>query len=470
MLEKAQPLIKVLHDFKPTHAGLFLSRSLHAYVSLLACALSGVAYMPINEATEVEQLHYILSLTKTHHIITDRKNSALLQKLLLNSELKYTIIVIDQLVPITGFVFPKPLKNSNAYIMFTSGSTGKPKAVAVGQSQLLHYLRVSQQRFKPNEKDLFSQIIELTFDLSVHDIFLCWSVGARLCVFTGQTYPELGQYFEQKALSFCLMVPSTAVALDRYKQLFEKRFHSLRTILFCGEPLPHLIAQKMQQAAPLSHIENIYGPTEATIAFTGYVWKKQAHEKTHGVVSIGKAFEGLRTQVLNREGNECAIGEVGELWLGGPQVVDGYMHQEELSQRYFHTTEGLRWYKTGDLVVEQEDGNLHFKGRVDDQWQIRGQRIERLALEVQLKTLLKRTDIAVIPSPITTEGLVLGIAVVVSTKNELEIMAIRKSCQQHCVPPFIPTAYIPVEEFPLNTSGKIDYKTLHQLYQKVEIN
>jgi amino acid adenylation domain-containing protein len=466
LYEKARPLIQYLKKEKVTQAAILMNRGLNGYVSIFACAVAGVTYMPILKTMEQSLLEYSFKLTGTTFVITEQDFLPELDVLMTGIRQSITCVICDQLSSSIVDNFLEEISNHPVYIMMTSGTTGKPKAVAVGQSQLMHYLNVMKEKLKPTASDRFSQLAELTFDLSVHDIFLCWSVGACLCPFLDRTYPELATFFEQKKVSMALMVPSIAIALERYKKIQFKYFQTIKSLLFCGEPLPTSIVKKIKDVLPNAYIENIYGPTEATVAFTGFVCQKNFPEQ-YDIVPIGKPFSGLMTSVVMNE-KDCSVGEIGELWLSGPQVVPGYLNMPEATDKKFVIKNDRLWYKSGDLVTKDMDENLYFKGRIDDQWQVRGQRVERLDLEIQLRNLLKKADIALIPSPITAEGLVMGVALIFASDNETDYAYIRKTCQENCVSPFMPTAFISVPVLPLNSNGKVDYKALKQQYQRVE--
>lgn len=485
LAENARPLIQYLKKEKVSQVAILMNRGINCYIAIFACAIAGVTYMPLLKTMEKSSLEHTLQLTNTKFVITEQNFLSELDVLMTGMKQSVTCVIFDQLVlsstynnlpDIYSHSLPLISKNDRlvdnsatnyAYIMMTSGTTGKPKAVAVGQSQLMHYLKVIQEKLQCLDSDRFAQITELTFDLSAHDIFLCWSVGACLCPFVGGSYLELANYIQQKNISVVLMVPSMAVALERYKKIQAAYLQTIRILLFCGEPLPTTIVKKLAEVIPYAHIENIYGPTEATIAFTGFVCDQNLTER-YGIVPIGKPFAGLYVAVIKNNDKSCEVGEVGELWLSGPQVVEGYLNMPEATEEKFVIKNDQLWYKSGDLVTKDRDGNLYFKGRLDDQWQIRGQRVERVDLEIQLKNLLKKTDIALIPSPVTNEGLILGVALIYVIDEKMDEMYIKKTCHKHCVSPFVPTAYFPVSDLPLNNNGKVDYKVLKLQYQKIE--
>ena len=240
-------------------------------------------------------------------------------------------------------------------------------------------------------------------------------------------------------------------------------------VLFCGEPLPYYLAKAWSLAAPNATVENIYGPTEATIAFTSYQWVPLVNGSTHEIVSIGKPFQGLKIKIVNEHFQECRLMEVGELLLGGPQVAEGYLNApQKTAEKFFRDHNNESWYKTGDFVFINKDENLYFKGRIDDQLQIRGQRIERVELEKKIRDVLSLSSIAVIPSPVTTDGLVLGIGLIYMLENDMTDEMIRKICNEKLTFPFLPSLYVRIDSFPLNSSGKIDYNALKKKYQKKE--
>jgi non-ribosomal peptide synthetase component F len=326
-----------------------------------------------------------------------------------------------------------------------------------------------QERYQPTARDRFTQIIDLTFDLSIHDIFLCWSVGACLLGFSGSNYFQLAAYLKNERPTFSLMVPSTALALMRSRLLKENDYASLVTVLFCGEALPVALAKQWQLASPKARVENIYGPTEATIAFTAYQYSESDLKlQQQALVPIGQALPGLRTKVVRQDFTDCEIDEAGELLLAGPQLVSGYVNNLQKTVKQFIYLQGRIWYRTGDLACLDNSGNLHYQGRLDQQLQIRGQRVERLDLEERFKKSLNLQHLVIIPSPVTEEGLVLGVALIFLTMEEVSVAELRKRCQNDSELAFFPSEYIALDSFPLNRNSKVDYQALVRRYQKTD--
>ena len=164
-----------------------------------------------------------------------------------------------------------PIGSDIAYVMFTSGTTGRPKGVPVRVQSLMAYLDVATKRFGVQPGDRASHFFELTFDLSVHDIFVTLLGGGTLVVIPAEQRMLPARFLREKKISHWFSVPSAADSLHRVGALRPGVFPHLRQTLFCGEPLRWPVTEAWQAAAPNSRVINLYGPTEATIAISYYV-------------------------------------------------------------------------------------------------------------------------------------------------------------------------------------------------------
>ncbi len=471
---QAMPLIDVLIANKQQHVAILMERDVSTYYVIYACFLSGKVYMPLSPSFGDTRIVNMLLQTKTTLVIVDAKHHERLTKIINNIDKCIDTICYEDLqraklkLPSQSDILSNiSVPNSrNAYIMFTSGSTGVPKAIVISQQQLINYLNRMIQQYHPNQTDRFSQVIEFTFDLSIHDILLCWSVGATLLPFNGDSYFQLHHYIKTARPTFWLSVPSTGLALDRAKLIKSDCYPSLRVVLFCGEPLPYSLAAKWQHACPHASIDNLYGPTEATIAFTTFRFSQPIDNASQQIVPIGKPLPGLKIRIVNHELNQCQPSEIGELLLGGDQLINGYLTNSN-TEKFITTQDGLSWYKTGDLACIDEHHILHYKGRIDDQFNVRGQRVERLDLESQFKQVLNLSSLAIIPSPVTEEGLVLGISLIYTSTEKLTKQTIIKYCRHTIALSCYLSACIRVNEFPTNASGKLDYNGLKHRYQQI---
>ena len=339
-----------------------------------------------------------------------------------------------------------------AYLVFTSGSTGEPKGVAITHDNALHYVSYVTKRFGYGPEDRCSQTTELTFDLSVHEVFCALCSGATLVPFTRTHLMQAGSRVRQAQVSVWVSVPSVAMVMQRLRALKPGAMPSLRVSLFCGEALPVASARAWAAAAPGGLVVNLYGPTEATVAFTEYVFDPQAPETAfrNGLVPIGQPMDGL----------DVVIDDSGELLLGGPQVAHGYWKDAALTaERFVELPDHAgRWYRTGDVVERGEDGTLHFLRRADNQLKIHGHRVELGEVDAALRTAVGHDLVLAVPYPVDDQG-VHGLVAVL--EEQPEAMAARpQEILEHCgrilAPYMVPSRVVSVQHLPRNANGKLD--------------
>ena len=213
---------------------------------------------------------------------------------------------------------PEPHPADPAYLLFTSGSTGRPKGVLVRQANVRAFLDAISSRYDLHGDDRLSQLFDLTFDLSVFDLFAAWEHGACVCSPTPKELLNPSSFVRSAGLTVWFSVPSVAMFLQRFHALRPGAFASLRLSLFCGEALPARLAAAWAGAAPGSVINNLYGPTEATIACTAYRFEPTDEPDPSSVVPIGSPLGSTRVQVVDESLSEVTPGDDGELAVSGP--------------------------------------------------------------------------------------------------------------------------------------------------------
>jgi non-ribosomal peptide synthetase component F len=241
-------------------------------------------------------------------------------------------------------------------------------------------------------------------------MFVAWDRGACLCCPTDEERIFPASYIDRAGLTVWFSVPSLGAQLDQLGLLSTGRFPRLALSLFCGEGLPLSVAVAWQRAAPAAQLDNLYGPTELTIACTAYTWEpaRSPFEAARGLVPIGAPLPGMRVLVADQDLCEVPPGEAGELLVAGPQRAIGYLDDPEQTARAFVRPPGHDeiYYRTGDRVRRPTapDEPLLFLGRTDSQVKIRGFRVELGEIEAVLREEAAIDLAAVVAWPLTPSG------------------------------------------------------------------
>jgi non-ribosomal peptide synthetase component F len=347
-------------------------------------------------------------------------------------------------------------------VLFTSGSTGVPKGVDVRASSVQSYLDNLQGLYQITQDDRLSQIFDLTFDPSVHDLFVCWSVGATLVPFSAADLASPVEHARARDVTVWFSVPSVIALLEQSRRAVVDALPALRLSFFCGEKLSLATVQAWRRIAPNTRIVNLYGPTEATIAITHFeVEGTFAEDRAlYGFIPIGTAFAGQHAECRQADGVACVPGQVGSLWLGGDQVAVGYHAEPELTQTRFVENYGVRWYDSGDLALCDSHGSLQFVGRNDEQVKVMGHRIELGEIEHALSGVAGAAyviaGVAALHDGLEELYAVLP-ASLASEKKRIRA-ALRKLLPAYMVPRY----YFFETDVPRNFSGKIDRQALRE--------
>jgi amino acid adenylation domain-containing protein len=381
-------------------------------------------------------------------------------------------VFANEIPAANGFAYPTAVDpEAIAYLLFTSGSTGVPKGVPIYHRNVRPYLEYICDRYEVSCEDRLSQQFDQTFDLSVHDMFVAWERGACLFSVPERSVMAPTKFIREQQLTMWFSVPSVIGLLSRMRLLLPNCFPSLRCSLFCGEPLLATQAQLWQQAAPHSIVENLYGPTETTIAISHYRWDadRSPGECMNGIVPIGWPFLGQSASVVGDDGREVPAGICGELCLAGSQVTTGYWNNPEKTSEQFVRLAGIGdsvWYRTGDLVQQDARGCLHYIGRRDQQIKIRGYRAELQEIEAVLRKVCGTEEAVSVPLP-SSNGSTDGVAAFVSGTAELDSERILSSCSQVLPDYMVPRKIYFIKELPLNANGKVDRPQLAEMLKGI---
>ncbi len=348
-----------------------------------------------------------------------------------------------------------------AYILFTSGSTGVPKGVPVSAANVLAYLNAYLPSVRPDGR--FSQTFSISFDLSVHDIFVALGSGGVLCVPRGREQVHLSSYVRSREITRLFVVPSAVDVAARLGGLDAGSMQRLDVISLCGEGLHWRQVDLLRAAAPNAVIENLYGPTEMTIAcfrnVLGAGGGRESAIESNTIVPIGLPLPGVEWELRREPGDHP---DEGELLLRGGQRFGGYL-DPSLNQAAFQAGDEAAsaesaprswWYRSGDLVRVTAEA-VQFLGRIDDQLKVLGHRIEPLEAEGVLAThgLVGSACVVKVTSP--TERLA-----AMYTGTSVDSGDLIRFMRERLPAYMVPEVFVHVDALPTNANGKLDRKSV----------
>lgn len=453
-----------------TRVGILASRSLEAYVGIIASAWAGKTYVPLNPTFPESYLRKIVKRTKISSLIVDRATENLFNAKTSGFEdVRFVSpdLLVDGAGSIKKTVEPIAVSPDDLlYIMLTSGTSGEPKMIGATAANTNHFLEVSQSRYKLLAEDRLSQFNDICWDPSVFDMFAAWAVGASVYVVPAAQLLAPAHFIQEKNLSIWYSTPSQIELLTRMKLLKPGCFPSLRLSLFVGEPLTVNAALQWSKAAPNSIVENVFGPTETTVVCMGQPYEQDRPEiitPKRGYVAIGSPYQGVQVAVVDRDHHFLKGGEEGELVISGPMVVPGYLNDSELTEQKFvkldHPERGESvWYLTGDLGYQDIGGIFHFLGRGDNQVQIFGKRVELEEIEFHLRQVANCEEAVAVGWPIK-DGSAQGLIGFVSG-TKVDAVQLKVELQKRLPAYMVPRKINILAEMPRNRNGKLDRKTI----------
>lgn len=439
--------------------GLIANDDIITYAAIIALWFEGKAYVPINPLNPRDRNESIIRQALINTII-DSSDEPIFPE--------YNVIESKKLPAASVNSTPKKVADQDlAYILFTSGTTGKPKGVPITRANVTGFIEAFWKiGFDINEKDKCLQMFDLTFDLSVMSYLVPLLKGA--CIYPIPKdkikYGYIYELIAEQKLTLALMVPSMLHYLRAYFD--EINSPDMRYSLFCGEALPLDVTEQWSKCLPNAKIFNVYGPTEDTIFCTHYAFGKSGNNKSHnGILSIGRAMAGTATIIIDEKNRILPSGEVGQLCLGGIQLTPGYWHNEEKNIEAFFSTEingkPERFYKTGDLCMQDEDGDILYLGRIDFQTKIQGLRVELSEIEFHVKTFLNNINAVAIALSDAIGNTEIGL---VLESMEFNITSLQDYMKSKMPVYMIPKKVLFIDRFPLNINEKIDRKKLGELF------
>ncbi|MGH7492059.1 MAG: amino acid adenylation domain-containing protein [bacterium] len=456
--------------------GVYLHKSIDTVATIFGILKTGAAYVPIDPNAPVARNAYILRDCAVRAIVMDE---AFAGKLGAELETVPPLLLLDGTGG--GESLRKTLKNAAvretpansltfaaseealAYILYTSGSTGKPKGVMLSHRNAVSFVDWCSEVLSPHDQDRFSSHAPFHFDLSILDLYVAVKHAAALVLIPeamSKDPQRLASLIAQERISVWYSAPSILSLLVQFGELEQYDYSALRYMLFAGEVFPVKHLRALKTLLPRPRYLNLYGPTETNVC-TFYEIPASIPADRHEPYPIGKSCSHLRCKVFDEHGQVVAGGREGELCVAGAGVMQGYWNlPERTAQAFLVDSAGEKWYRTGDLAVEQADGNYIFVGRKDRMVKKRGYRIELGEIEAGLYRHPAIKEAAVIA--VSDEELGVRLKAFVSCHGDKRpsVVELKGFCSRHLPSYMIPDLFSFHDLLPKTSTDKIDYQAL----------
>ena len=470
---------------------IYSDKRVEAIIAIFGVLMAGAAYVPLDLSLPPERLAGIIEdcnpkliLTQSGHSIPlaealkRRCSDKILAVALENGTLRVEgpggparseVYSIDHHDAVSAAAGSLPTRTGNpdnlAYIIFTSGSSGKPKGVMIRHKSVTAFVEEIKRMSLYDPGTRFLNISPLYFDASVLDIFAVLAVGGTLILMKKFVLPhEIVMNMDKYKVTDTLMVSSLLRLFgSRYSQLQHFKLPWLKTIWYGAEACPVEVLRRIREHLPRVRFIHGYGPTEATHTAT-LLRFAEIHRKYRDYMPIGKPLSTVHTYALRENGQQIEPGETGELYIGGSQLMAGYINDPARTTAALvpdRTGKSALVYKTGDLVSLDEDDNYVFRGRYDDLVKVGGNLVS--LCEIQN---------AILTNPGTADALVLPVQDALFN-NKLTGFVVKKaeSLQEGALVEFlesklakykIPATFIFIDEkaLPRTPNGKVDKAAL----------
>jgi amino acid adenylation domain-containing protein/non-ribosomal peptide synthase protein (TIGR01720 family) len=438
--------------------GVVLPRSIEFVVSIFGILKAGMCYIPIDVNTPGDRIRYCIENSKCSLIIS---SDALIEKLSFTQ--REIIVSIETLSKFQIENNKSELQTNTtvldlAYVIYTSGTTGNPKGVKITHKSLLNYVNWATKVYLNTEADVFPLYSSVAFDLTLTSIFLPLLTGNKIVIYAeeveGNTIIE--DVINDNKSTIIKLTPSH---LKIIKELSIKS-NTVKTLIVGGEALTTQLCLDIIETIGNVTIYNEYGPTEATIGCM--IYQFDTADKSQNV-SLGKPIDNTQIYILDNVLQPVPYGVVGELYIAGDGLAEGYIYNKELTDLKFVDNPFItdtKMYRSGDLVKRNKDNSIVYLGRVDSQIKINGYRIELDEIQLQLLNIEAIEEAVVLVKDTTATKTIVAYCV---ASKALDTITVQKQLAGKIPTYMLPNNITIVDEIPLTNNGKVDTAKLLSL-------
>jgi amino acid adenylation domain-containing protein len=437
--------------------GVCMDHSLEELVGLLGVLKAGAGYLPLDPQHPVQRLAFILADAGVSFVMTQRSYAdAFVGMRAISLDAEWPDVSQED-----GSNFDAGATAQNvAYVIYTSGSTGEPKGVSVAHESLVNYVWWAKETYLRGERLSFALYSSLAFDLTVTSIFVPLVTGNRVIIYGwGERETPLEQVLRDDRVGVLKLTPSHLTLIkDR-----DNRGSSVRRLIVGGEAFGTEMARQVYESfGGQVEIFNEYGPTEATVGCMVYQYDPERDRRPG--VPIGDPAANVQLYLLSRWQQPTPANVMGELYVAGPGLAQGYLNRPALTAERFIPNPfapGQRMYRTGDLCRRLPGGELEYLGRRDEQVKFHGYRVELNEIREAMRKHPQVRDCAVMIGRDRNGNELMAAYYVAS--EELEVPQLRAFLSGLLIAETIPNVFMHMPELPLTRNGKVKYEALPSL-------
>jgi len=437
---------------------VLLPNQIQAAVAIEGSWRAGAALAPLNPTTKADRLDYVIADTEPAAIVCDEERADLARAAAKRAGGIPVVSDVDELAATEGPAPSLPLETDLAAVMYTSGSTGGPKGVTLTHRNLSFVTGSIVDYLEMSVADRVLCIMQLSFGYGLSQLLSCVRVGATLALEAGIAFPgRVVQALERHRITGLPGVPTIFQVLTSLRGLAERELPHLRFLTNAGASMPVATVEAVRSTFPQARLYLMYGLTECIRV--SYLPPDQLDARP---TSSGIAIPGTDAWIEGADGKPASVGEVGELMVRGPHVMQGYWRDPE------RTAERMRpgrwpWepvLATGDLFRRDSDGYLHWVGRTDDLIKCRGEKVYPREIEEILHAAEGVQEAAVVGVPDPLLGNAVHAHVAAVSGSSLDDGELRRLCAASLEDHKVPQRIFVHEALPRTARGKVDRQAL----------
>jgi amino acid adenylation domain-containing protein/non-ribosomal peptide synthase protein (TIGR01720 family) len=430
-------------------------------VAVMGILNAGAAYLPIEATLPAERINYLLEQGEAEIVVTQPWLEAKLDwpETVRRISIGTDDLAAESVEPLPSVQRPEDL----AYVIFTSGSTGQPKGVMIDHRGAVNTVLDINKRFSVTPNDRVLALSSLSFDLSVYDIFGLLASGGTIVVPDAASRRDPTHWADlvsRHRVTIWNSVPALMnIQVDHLSERGRESLESLRLVMMSGDWIPVSLPDRIKELVQGIEVVSLGGATEASI--WSILYPIDEVDPSWKSIPYGRPMWNQSWQILNERLEPCPVWAVGELYIGGIGLAQGYWRDEQKTAHRFitHPRTGERLYRTGDLGRYLPDGNIEFLGREDSQVKIQGYRIELGEIEAALE-VHEDVRTAVVNAFGEQRGSKRLIGYIVPEQKQPASSELQLHLKTKLPEYMIPTTFMFLDKLPLSSNGKVDRRAL----------